>query len=254
VPSREKVLLAGDTNTSKTLSLVSLAILYPENRVCILDPDDGVGKVIEEFGLDLDDMPNLTVIPVTPDWAQLLSLYKQMKSVMGADDWMCFDMMGRFWDFAQNYYSKTVFGVSPTEHLLNLRRQAQRPAFGGFDGLTDWTIIKRMHNEELVDDALLWSTFNVMATTSTSYYLPVENVPKTGIHGLIAQNFGVKIEGEKHNPYRFDTIAIMYRDQQGRYLSRLAKDKGRHVDLNYVLDLTSSNFWQKYLEYRGRVR
>ena len=83
---REKILLAGETYTSKTMSLVQLAIIYPDRKVVILDPDDGVTKVVSELGVDL---PNLTVIPVTPNWAALIEQYKMMKAILTADDWLC---------------------------------------------------------------------------------------------------------------------------------------------------------------------
>lgn len=250
---REKVLLAGETNTSKTLSLISLAILYPNRKVIIFDPDDGTEKVIEELGVEL---PNLTVIPVTPKWNDMMRAYKMLKSILTPDDWFCMDMMGRFWDFSQNYYSTTVFGESPSEHLIALKNQAKRTDFGGFDGLTDWSVIKRMHNEELVDDALLWSKFNVMGTTSVTNYLPVEKIPTSGTAGLIAKEFGLKLEGEKHNLFRYDTIAIMRRTvgQQGnpRFIFNLVKDKGRPINIRQEFDITGSSFWEKYCEYRGR--
>ncbi len=249
MPEREKILLAGDTNTSKTMSLVQLALLYPDRKIVILDPDDGVGKVITELGVEL---PNLTTIPVTPDWMGMISQYKLVKAILTADDWLCMDMLARFWDFSQNYYSRMVFGQTPSEHLLALRTQTQKVNFGGFDGLTDWTIIKRMHNEELVDDALLWSPFNVMATTSMSPYLPVEKVPKVGLEGVFAKEFGVKLEGEKHNLYRFDTIAVMYRKPDNSFWFRLAKDKGRHIDIQQEFNITGSSFWEKYCQFRGR--
>lgn len=247
---REKVLLGGEFNTSKTLSLISLAFTYPDRKVVILDPDDGVAKVVEELGAEL---PNLTVIPVTPNWMALLEQYRMIKTVLTADDWLCFDMMGRFWDFAQNYYSRTVFGGSLSEHLMELSRQAKATNFNGFDGLSNWPTIKRMHNEDLVDDALLWSPFNVMATTSISQYLPVEKVPKGGIEGILASEFGIKLEGEKHNYYRFDTQAILYRKKDGSFNFRLYKDKGRHIDIKQEFNITGSNFWDKYLEFRGRT-
>jgi len=245
---REKVLLGGETNTSKTLSLVALAILYPDRRVVILDPDDGVDKVIAELGVEL---PNLTVIPVTPDWGALIEQYKLAKAILTPDDWLCMDMMGRFWDFSQNYYSRMVFGQTPSEHLMVLRSRAKAVSFGGFDGLTDWTIIKRMHNEELVDDALLWSPFNVMATTSTTTYLPVEKVPKGGIEGLLASEFGIKLEGEKHNYYRFDTQAILYRKKEGTFWFRLYKDKGRPIQIGTEYNITGKSFWEVYCGMRG---
>jgi len=162
-------------------------------------------------------------------------------------------MLGRFWDLSQQYYSTTVFGEDPIDHLLKLRQQASRVDFGGFDGLNDWTLIKRLHNEKLVDDAVVRSKFNVMCTTSVSPYLPIEKVPKTGIEGIYAGEFGIKPEGEKHNPYRFDTQAVLFRKKDNTYHFRLVRDRGRPIDLKKDFDFTGSSFWEKYCEYRGII-
>lgn len=245
---REKVLLSGETNTSKTLSLVSLALLYPNNQVIILDPDDGAEKTIAELGVDL---PNLTLVPVTDDWAELIGNYQKIKEVLGPGDWLCMDMLGRFWDLAQQFYSSYVFGRSPLEHLMTMRKQTEKVSFGGFDGLTDWALIKRLHNEQLMDDAVIRSNFNVMATTSVREYLSMEKAPKTGQEGIYASEFGVKPEGEKHLIYRFDTQAVMYRKRDGSYNFRLVRDRGRAVDTKQEFNITGSSFWQVYCDMRG---
>ena len=248
---REKILIVGDSNTSKTFSLISLAILYPDKKVVLFDPDDGTGKVLGELGLSEGDLPNLTIIPVRVDYEELLSSYQQAKTMLCSGDWLCFDMLGRFWDLCQQYYSLRVFGEDPVEHLLNLRRQAGQVNFGGFDGLQDWTLIKRLHNEKLLDDAVLYSQFNVMATTSVGTYLPVEKMPKTGIKGTLAMNFGIKAEGEKHNIFRFDTIAVLYRKKEGGFYFKMVKDRGRAVDFEKELDMTGRSFTEVYFDYRG---
>jgi hypothetical protein len=245
---REKVLLAGEPNTSKTLSLVSLATIYPDRKVVIFDPDDGTAKVVDELGIDA---PNLEIVPVGADWEALMNKYAEIKAKLTPDDWLCFDMLGRFWDLAQQYYSSYVFGKSPLEHLMNLRKQAEKVSFGGFDGLQDWTLIKRLHNEQLIDDAVIQSKFNVMATTSVTSYLPVEKVPQTGIQSIYAKEFGIKLEGEKHNFYRFDTQAVMYRTKDGKYMFRLMRDRGRSIDIKKEFDITGKNFWEVYQEYRN---
>ncbi len=247
---REKILLVGDSNSSKTFSLISLAILYPDSKVIVFDPDDGSNKILGELGLSESDLPNLTIIPVRVDYEELLNNYKQAKEVLTPKDWLCFDMLGRFWDLSQQYYSLRVFGEDPIEHLLNLRKQAGQVNFGGFDGLQDWTLIKRLHNEKLMDDAVLYSEFNVMATTSVGNYLPIEKVPKVGIKGTLAMNFGIKVEGEKHNIYRFDTIAVLYRNKEGLFQFRIAKDRGRTIDLEKEFDITGKSFYEVYAQYR----
>lgn len=246
---REKILLSGEMNTSKTLSLVSLAILYPDSKVVIFDPDDGTGKVLEELGVG--ELPNLTVIPVSPDWEELINNYKMTKEVLGENDWLCLDMIGRFWDLAQQYYSVFVFGQSPIEHLMELKKQSGKVNFGGFEGLTDWTIIKRLHNEQIMDDAVIRSPFNVMCTTSVRPFLPVEKVPKVGTLGVYAEEFGIKPEGEKHLIYRFDTQAVLYRKKEGTYHFRLVRDRGRPIDLKQEFDITGRSFMEIYSDYRG---
>jgi len=248
---REKILLVGDSNTSKTFSLISLAILMPDRKVVIFDPDDGTNKILGELGLTPQDLPNLIVKPVRADWGKLITDYEEVKKELSPDDWLCLDMLGRFWDLSQLYYSEEVFGKDPIDHILTLKRQAQQVNFGGFDGLQDWALIKQLHNEKLMDDAVLWSEFNVMATTSVGNYLPVEKVPKTGIKSIYASEFGIKPEGEKHNIYRFDTQAVLYRKKEGTYHFRLVRDRGRTINLQEEFNVTGKSFWQVYAEYRG---
>lgn len=248
---REKVLLAGDSNTSKTMSLVSLALLNTDRQVYIFDPDDGTRKLMVEFGIETELVPNLHIIEVKSDWKEFIRNYEEVKEKVTEDDWVCFDMLGRFWDLAQLFYSREVFGKDPIDHILTLKKQAQAVNFGGFDGLQDWSLIKRLHNEKVLDDAVIYSKFNVMATTSVSAYLPVEKVPTTGIASIYAQEFRIKPEGEKHNIYRFDTQAVMYRKPAGTYHFRLVRDRGRNIDVKQEFDVTNSSFWKVYTEYRG---
>lgn len=247
---REKILLVGDSNTSKTFSLIALAVQMPDKKVVIFDPDDGTGKVLGELGLTLADLPNLSIKSVKNDWDKLKEDYDESKEELGEGDWLCLDMMGRFWDMAQNYYSVSVFGKSHAEHLMMLKRQAQSTSFGGFDGLQDWPLIKNIHNTDFVDDAVLYSPFNVMCTTSVTPFSPKEKVPKKGTLSMYASEFGVKPEGEKHNVYRFDTQAFMYRLEDDTYHFRMIRDRGRTINLKKEFDITGKSFYEVYAEYR----
>jgi hypothetical protein len=237
------------------MSLVALARLYPNSKVVILDPDDGTEKTAMEMYGELP--ANLMVIPVNDDWKSLMDVYKQVKQTLTAKDWLCLDMLGRFWDLAQQYYSTYVFGCDPIEHLIMLRKEADKGKemkavqFSGFDGLTDWTIIKRLHNEQLMDDAVIRSPFNIMCTTSTGSFLPVEKMPKVGTTGIYASEFGIKVEGEKHNVYRFDTQAVLYRKKEGTYHFRLVRDRGRAINIATEYDITNKTFMDVYAQIRG---
>ena len=246
---RHVLLIGGGTNTGKTLALIHIAVLCPGSKIAIFDADGQVKDTVEEQGLQL---PNLEVIMATPDWEELTGNYRRIKATFGSNDYVCFDMLGRFWDFSQNYYSRSVFGKSPAQHIIELKRQASRTDFGGFDGLTDWTVIKRLHNEELLDDACLWSPFNVVATTSLEPYSPKEKLPKTGVEGLIAQEFNTKLEGEKHNRYRFRNIAILYkRIPDWKLCFKLVKLKDTQTLPLAEHEFSGNPFFQVYCEKRG---
>jgi hypothetical protein len=243
---RHKILLGGGTNVGKSLALIQLAVSFPNNQVHIYDTEGEINNLLEEYGLDL---PNLSVFQVTPDWEKLESDYHTSKEILKEGDWLSIDMMGVLWDLAQNYYSKQVFGESPAQHIITLREQAKRTDFGGFDGLTDWTVIKRMHNEDIVDDAVRWSPFNVMATTSLTEFSPKVKVPQTGVEGLMVKEFGMKLEGEKHNIYRFRTVAILYQKPEvAKFFYKVVKEKGdiMRTPLPEV-DFTGVSFIDRYL-------
>ena len=238
---REKVLLVGDTSVSKSMSLIMLAIMYPDNKVLIFDSEDGVRKVIRELGF-AEPAANLTIFKVRPDWKAMLDFYNSVKGLYGEGDWICPDMLGKFCNLSQQYYSNRVFGVDPIEHLLTLRSQAQKTSFGGFDGLQDWSLIKRMHNELFLDDMVVDGNCNVMATTSVGQYLPIEKVPNAKdnqVGNLLALKFGIKMEGEKNNTFRFDTIVLLRRTLENRFIYNIVKDKGRAFNPDTSFDLTN---------------
>lgn len=246
---KHKILLGGRTNVGKTLQLIQLAVAFPDKQVHIYDCENEVANTMEEFGLTL---PNLTIINVTPDWPSLDQAFQMSREGLNAGDWLGIDMMGVLWDLAQNYYSKAVYGESPAQHIITLKEQAKKTDFGGFDGLTEWPVIKRMHNDDFVDAAVRWSPFNVMATTSMADYSPKAKVPETDVEGMMAKEFGQKLEGEKHNYFRFRTIAVLYRDlKTGKYYYKVVKEKGKEVPLPLeAIDITGGSFIESYLARR----
>uniref|UniRef100_A0A6M3LE68 Uncharacterized protein n=1 Tax=viral metagenome TaxID=1070528 RepID=A0A6M3LE68_9ZZZZ len=247
---REKILLGGDTNSGKTLAIIQLAISMPDRQVWAFDAEGDIELSVEELGIEL---PNLTVKNVKPDWSEFTANYQEAKGVLEPTDWMCFDMMGVFWDLAQNSFSRSVFGESPAQHIVALRQESRKADFGGFDGLTDWTVIKRMHNEDIFDDAIRWSLFNVLATTSLTDFSPKAKVPQHGVEGLMAKEFGKKMEGEKHNLYRFREILVIYQKLvNGRFYFKIVKQKG--IPMSIPLqehDFTGRSLIEVYHETKG---
>jgi len=249
---REKLLIAGDTNTGKTMTIIHLATVYPNSTVVAFDAEGDIDLTLEEMKASIGvTLPNLVVVNVKPDWYEFVGKYKEFKVKLKPEDWMCFDMMGVFWDLAQIYFARRVFGESPSEHILKLKEQAKRTDFAGFDGLTEWSLIKRMHNEDVFDDAVRWSDFNVLATTSLTDFSPKEKIPPTGYDYIMANEFGKKLEGEKHNRYRFRDILIIYVRKDGHFCYKVVKQKNTVMTMPLVEhDFTGRSLIEVYREVK----
>ena len=170
---REKILIGGGTNSGKTVAIIQLAVQFPERKVYAFDAEGDIELTLEDMGLEL---PNLTVKNVTPNWDKLVADYQEAKRVLTEKDWCCFDMIGVFWDLAQGAFAQMVFGKTLAQYQVALLKEYGKVDFGGFDGLQHWPTIKKMHNEDIFDDALRWSPFNVLATTSLTQFSPKEKV------------------------------------------------------------------------------
>ena len=247
---REKILIGGDTNTGKTMAIYNLALSFPNSKVVAHDAEGDLMLTIEEMGIH---PPNLIVYNVKPDWMAFKDKYKELKETLEPTDWMCFDMMGVFWDLVQMYYSRRVYGDSPAEHILKLKEQAKSTSFSGFDGLTEWPLIKRMHNEDIFDDAVRWSDFNVFATTSLVNFSPKEKIPQHGLDYIMANEFGKKFEGEKHNKFRFrNLVCAYYKPKDKKFCFKIVKLKGKEQETPLPeYDFTGRSFIDVYLEVKG---
>ena len=247
---REKILLGGGTNSGKTIAIIQLAVMFPGKKIYAFDAEGDINLTLEDMGLEL---PNLIVKEVTPDWEQLMKDYHEAKTVLTANDWCCFDMLGVFWDLAQEAFAQIGLGQSMAERQLTIIKERGKVSFAGFDGLDHWPTIKKMHNTDLLDNAVRWSPFNVLATTSLKDFSPKEKLPKTGVEGLMAKEFGQKLNGEKHNKFRFRNIAILYQNiDNGRFYFKLVKLKGTALKSPLKeIDMTGRSFFEVYAEHRG---
>jgi hypothetical protein len=175
--------------------------------------------------------------------------YKEVKAILTPEDWMCFDMMDVFWDLAQGCFAQMVFGTSLAEHQLALLKEYKKIDFGGFDGLQHWPTIKKMHNEDIFDNALRWSDFNVLATTSLGNFSPKEKVPTMDVEGIMATEFGKKLDGEKHNKFRFRTIVVTYyKAKERKFCFKIVKIKNKLMESPLKeYDFTGKSFIEVYL-------
>ena len=256
---REKILLFGGTGTSKTYSLISLALSFPDNRLAVIDPDDGFAKVLDELGGE-KAFPNIDYYPAHT-WDEIYAAYIEIVGYLGQGDWLGIEKLGKLWDSAQNYYSAITFSETAVEHLLGKIEDGRTPKAGGFEGETEWPVIKRLHNELVVDDMVARHDFNVFATAEAKEltFRDREAAEKSKLMRDFLAIFapvGVKPEGEKHNAGRFDTIAYATTDEVpgpggkrvSTYSARVLRDRGRTMTKAVDLDTTNLGFWGAYKE------
>ena len=276
---REVILGFGTTNAGKSYSTAKLIEQGVRDgfNVVVIDRDRGLAKAIKEVfkGKKPDNLDYF----LADKWAKIQRGIQHAFDVLDYGDWLVFEMVGRFWDFAQTEYSRQVYGEDLTKHILTLRAEAQqildaaglnlksgskderskanktlsqKLGFSGLDGHNDWSLIKRMHNDEVFDRAVLEGKFNILGTTSVKTPFREDEKEKWPI---LFRQFGRMPEGEKHHIHRFDTIAYMEQllgaGGKERYVWRTDL-RGHHKDRGgrpgwKGIDFTGIGFVESYL-------
>jgi len=280
---REVILLGGTQSSGKSYSIAKLVEEGQDEdnpfSVMVIDRDRGLGKALKEVfgkGVTLDKLENLDYRLITT-WEGILEAIEDAFKVLGAGDWLVFEHCGKLWEFAQEEFSRHVYGEDVGQHLEVLRAEAQqiiddlgidlrssvkgerseahkavstKVAFNGLEGRYDWGIIKRQHNGSVFDRAIVEGSFNVLTTTSMT---PLQDDDIKQNRWPDFHKIGMRPEGEKHQVYRHDTVSIVYQ-KDGTYLWRTnlgsgsgpGKDRGRA--LHRDIDFKNKGFVRSYLD------
>jgi len=276
---REVILLGGNQSSGKSYSVVKLIEQGMEEdfKVMVIDRDRGIAKAIKEvFGkkIKLSALHNLDYRLIT-SWEDILEAVEDVFANLGAGDWLVFEHVGKIWDFAQEEFSRAVYGEDVGNHLLALRADVQaelkakgidlrmsegedkktanaavakQMQYSGMEGRTDWTVIKRQHNGSVFDKVIVEGEFNILSTTAMT---PLQDSDLKNNRWTDFHKYGMRPEGEKHQVYRHDTVAIVYK-KDGTFCWRtdlggeMGKDRGREL----VRDISFSDigFIQSYLK------
>lgn len=273
---REVILAAGAPGSGKSDGIVRLCqqLEASGHKMVVIDRDRGTAKALKELngGVKPDNMTYF----LAKTWERVEDGINYAFRNLSVGDWLCFDMVGGLWDLAQNEYSRLVYGDDLASHLLVLRADAQaeidrlgvstrstkakdkaeankvvstQMAYSGLEGRTDWSVIKRMHNDNVMDRAILSGDFNVLATTSIT---PISDTDAT--KWPLFKVIEKRPEGEKHNIHRFDTIMYLGLEREG-FVWRtdlgggIGKDRGRKLarDISY----SDVGYVASYLAHHG---
>ncbi len=240
--NRQRIELGGQPGTGKTYALFALAEMImvedPEAHIYALDFDRGMGKVLPEWpGID-----NITFYPGRK-WEDVMDFVEKVQPLQGPRDWIFLDMIGKAWELAQNFEISMVHDNTAGKLLLEARKKMvednHMQAPGQFP-TPDWTVIKRLHNDEFIDAITDRWDAHVVATTSLD---PLDDRFDDQLLTSVFQEFGYKLDGEKRNVHRFDTI--MFVERRGpRIFIHTLKDRGRPTIKD--VEVKGRSLWEDY--------
>ncbi|KKN77102.1 hypothetical protein LCGC14_0364430, partial [marine sediment metagenome] len=129
--------------------------------------------------------------------------------------------------------------------------RAKGVGFEGLEGRYDWPLIKKMHNGDVRDHAILDGDFNVLSTTTMT---PLQDGQGDKDKWPMFASLGRRPEGEKNNVHKHDTFLLAKQmDSQWTWSTLLGegqgKDRGRELVRN--VDYTGQGIVESYLEYHA---
>ena len=269
---REVILVGGGPSTGKSLSIVRLAQagLEQEFNVVVIDRDRGVAKAVKELIKlgEFDGVPENLDYFIANSWDKVTEGINHAFNNLGPGDWLCFDMIGGLWDLAQDEFTRLVYEETGANKLLALRAEAEElvrssgksgkdatserargVGFEGLEGRYDWPLIKKMHNADVRDNAILNGEFNIFATTAMQ---PLQDGQADKDKWPMFASLGRRPEGEKNNVHKFDTFLLVKKtDAIYTWSTDLGggqgKDRGR--ELVRSVSYTGQGMVGSYMDY-----
>lgn len=149
--SRERILSYGGFGTGKTFDYFDILKHTPDDVMLrVIDTDQTVAPFLEsdEFAPYAHRVEYFEPF----GWADGVEAVEKFTDASEPDDWLAVDLSDFFWDAVQDYFTEQVFGQSSDEMWLQYRAATQEEKDGKgaptpFDGLKDWTVIKKVYRK-----------------------------------------------------------------------------------------------------------
>ena len=273
MPLQERILVAGAPGVGKTFGWACIARALPKNKFYVIDPDDGVRRVLYEVDETGERVfPNLSNIEYysTPRWytegvAKVPKLYKlddlemncyqggvvdawrTIKPKLKTDDWIVVEHLGNIWSRAQDGFADEVFQKDIGQYFLEQRKKMKEGAkrLDALEGWTDWAVINKLHNDDFLIPVCFETPAHVYMTTAVTTVEPRdrEDSEVKAFYG----DTTIRLEGQKHNPFRAQTILMFKatgsKDSRKYYMSTFLKDRGR----KWLLEYEVTDFYYDYI-------
>jgi len=228
--SKETVEVVAGPGAGKSTWLWQMIYANPDQPVWIFDNERKMRAVNKMFGgKDPDNVTllNTVTIPETIEAYQDVVWPAVSKEPEGTGI-IAIDMVDKWWERAQEHFPKAMAGgdddFSYTELLTNVLKQRKADAeakkrkvgqatLNPFEGFTDWPLIKKWHNGDLLEPILYNTPCHVIATAGSRELRDPEDpalrsspVKDSLERTQLWRGFGNIPMGEKNNDYRFITL------------------------------------------------
>lgn len=263
---QERILLGGVEGTGKTYAWLTIARALPDSKFYVIDPDDGVRR---SWYKEFPEVKNIEYY-FTPKWfstdydtfkkkgpqtkklagpscylAGVADAWKIIKPKVKVGDWVIIEHLGNLWAKIQDTFADEVFDKEIGNYFLEKRKLMKEGSkrLEALQGWTDWGVINKMHNDDLLIPICFENPGHVLMTTSVSIIQKgaEEDVDIKAFYG----DSSIRYEGQKQNPFRAQTTLLMKYDitKKKYMMSTFRKDRAR----KFVEDEEWSDFFVDYL-------
>lgn len=150
---RERMLLAGDTNSGKSYAWVKIAESHPDAQFYMIDTDDTAPTFFSpgyEFEhLYVENGGNVHVF-YCPDWASIAKATNHITRVAVRDDWIIVDLASSAYMLAQEFIAN-LRGLQLDDEVvarMGAWGSERKKGFGAFDGDT-WGLVSRTYEASM---------------------------------------------------------------------------------------------------------
>ncbi len=256
----ERILAFGGQASGKSMNVVYLAHQLQEegHKLVVIDRGNGIAKAFKEYGMKHKvPLPKNIDYILVNEWEDIengIALAMDPEDGLKPGDWLVFDEAGKIWDLAQSTYTQRVYGESVSEHTLAARAAAEAKVkhdkidtttvegnkaarverqkgtmYTGMDGKLDWPFIKRIHNDECFDRAIVSGRFHILTLTAATWSDDDEHSSWWKDFDFIKS----RPVGEKNHIFRHDSIVYVEKAGNGEYYWRTALGGSKHKDRGY---------------------
>lgn len=250
---QERILLGGVAGSGKTYAWLTIARAFPDRKFYVIDPDDGTRRVwFEEF----PDVKNIEYY-FTPTWftagikklgtvipldkienhgnacfkAGIADAWKTINPKLKKGNFLILEHLGNVWSLAQGGFTDEIFDKDIGMYFLEARKEMKPDGkrLEALKGWTDWIVINKMHNDDLINKICYENPAHVIMTSSVTINSG-EAKEDQDVKAFYGES-KIRIEGQKLTPFKMQTILLMTNDTRGKepkfFMSTFIKDRGR---------------------------